>query len=83
MDEKELEKLVRDLKGRMVALDFTVKMLIQHLPDLPAFRDHWNQSVPALTDRIVDNANRTSPEASTQALAMMLETIDAELARRQ
>jgi hypothetical protein len=84
MENAHLAQQVAQLKGRLIAADFAIKMLIGHLPDLQAFQDHWQQVAPAAMDVAIDNSSSTCTQRSAAAaLHDYAQAIAAELLQRR
>lgn len=84
MENAELARQVQELKGRLVAADFAIKMLITHLPDLKAFQDHWSEVSSTAMDRMFDNSNSSSARnGMSSALEGYAVTVDGELSQRR
>lgn len=84
MENAELVRQLHDLKGRLVAADFAIKMLITHLPDLKAFQDHWAEQSSNAADHLFDNSNSSNARhGMSEALKGYASTIDAQLNQRR
>lgn len=67
MENAVLKKDLQELKGRMIAADFAIKLLIAHIPDLLDFQAHWDQMSGRAMDGAMDYSSNTCTASAAVA----------------
>lgn len=83
MDVEQIHIELQQLKGRMIAADFAIKMLMAHLPDLPAFQAHWAHASMTAMDGALDYSSSICTHTANQALTAYAALVEAEQCQRR